>query len=100
MRIIGLIVASLVAAASAQAQNISIATGGTGGVYYPLGGGMANVLSKFVDRTKVLERPLAPARQKYDFIFLDTAPAAAASIPAAKLRSSAIPARTNDRRLI
>jgi TRAP transporter TAXI family solute receptor len=32
----------------AQAQNISIATGGTGGVYYPLGGGMAAVLSKFV----------------------------------------------------
>ena len=35
-------------AASAQAQNISIATGGTGGVYYPLGGGMAAVLSKYV----------------------------------------------------
>ncbi len=30
----------------AGAQNISIATGGTGGVYYPLGGGMAAVLSK------------------------------------------------------
>ena len=30
------------------AQNISIATGGTGGVYYPLGGGMAAVLSKHV----------------------------------------------------
>jgi hypothetical protein len=29
-----------------QQVNISIATGGTGGVYYPLGGGMANVLSK------------------------------------------------------
>ena len=28
------------------AQNISIATGGTGGVYYPLGGGLAAVLSK------------------------------------------------------
>jgi len=28
--------------------NISIGTGGTGGVYYPLGGGMANVLSKYV----------------------------------------------------
>src|SRR5205807_3386854 len=28
--------------------NLSIATGGTGGVYYPLGGGMANVLSKYV----------------------------------------------------
>ncbi len=35
-------------AATTQAQNISIATGGTGGVYYPLGGGMAAVLSKRV----------------------------------------------------
>ena len=33
----------------AQAQNLSIATGGTGGVYYPMGGGMAAVLSKYVD---------------------------------------------------
>jgi len=34
---------------AAQQQNrISITTGGTGGVYYPLGGGMANVLSKYV----------------------------------------------------
>jgi TRAP transporter TAXI family solute receptor len=33
---------------AAQAQNFSIATGGTGGVYYPLGGGMAAVLSKHV----------------------------------------------------
>ncbi len=32
--------------ALAGAQNISIATGGTGGVYYPLGGGVAAVLSK------------------------------------------------------
>jgi TRAP-type uncharacterized transport system substrate-binding protein len=31
---------------SVQAQNISIATGGTGGVYYPMGGGLASVLSK------------------------------------------------------
>ena len=29
-------------------NRISITTGGTGGVYYPLGGGMANVLSKYV----------------------------------------------------
>lgn len=35
-------------AVTAHAQNISIATGGTGGVYYPLGGGMANVLSQHV----------------------------------------------------
>jgi uncharacterized protein len=33
---------------AAQAQNLSIATGGTGGVYYPLGGGMAAALSKYV----------------------------------------------------
>lgn len=31
-----------------HAQNISIATGGTGGVYYPLGGGLAAALSKHV----------------------------------------------------
>jgi len=31
-----------------QAQNLSIATGGTGGVYYPMGGGIAAVLSKYV----------------------------------------------------
>ena len=40
---------AVVLAATAQAQNLSIATGGTGGVYYPLGGGMAAVLSKYVD---------------------------------------------------
>jgi uncharacterized protein len=46
-----LVVAAVLAAAPAVAQekiNLSIATGGTGGVYYPLGGGMANVLSKYV----------------------------------------------------
>jgi uncharacterized protein len=31
-----------------HAQNYSIATGGTGGVYYPLGGGMAAVFSKHI----------------------------------------------------
>jgi len=36
-------------AASAQEKySLSIATGGTGGVYYPIGGGMANILSKYV----------------------------------------------------
>jgi len=34
--------------ALAQTTRISISTGGTGGVYYPLGGGMANILSKYV----------------------------------------------------
>ena len=40
-------VALAVAAPPALAQTrLSIATGGTGGVYYPLGGGLANVLTK------------------------------------------------------
>src|ERR1700752_1476862 len=32
--------------AHAQQKTMSIGTGGTGGVYYPLGGAVANVLSK------------------------------------------------------
>lgn len=35
-------------ASLAGAQNLSIGTGGTGGVYYPLGGGLAAALSKHV----------------------------------------------------
>src|SRR5918912_651258 len=48
MRFIVRVLALLCFAVCAQAQNISIATGGTGGVYYPLGGAMAAVLSKYV----------------------------------------------------
>lgn len=33
-------------AAHAQSKQLSIATGGTGGVYYPLGGGFGNILGK------------------------------------------------------
>jgi len=47
MAILGCSVTALFAS-GVSAQNISIATGGTGGVYYPLGGGMAAALSKFV----------------------------------------------------
>nr|MBA3504395.1 TAXI family TRAP transporter solute-binding subunit [Betaproteobacteria bacterium] len=45
---IGAFIAALALSFGVSAQNISIATGGTGGVYYPLGGGMAAVLSKHV----------------------------------------------------
>jgi TRAP transporter TAXI family solute receptor len=38
----------LSAAALAQQKTIAIGTGGTGGVYYPLGGGLANILSKYL----------------------------------------------------
>src|SRR5260221_216492 len=44
------------ALATAGAQDkktrISIGTGGTGGVYYPLGGGLAAALSKYVPRVE------------------------------------------------
>ena len=36
-----------------------------------------NLVSKYVDRTRILERPILQARVKYDFIFLDTGPSAA-----------------------
>ncbi len=48
LRIAAAFAAGLAFAGGASAQNLSIATGGTGGVYYPLGGGMAAALSKFV----------------------------------------------------
>lgn len=45
-----LAIAALIAtpAIAQEKVNLSIGTGGTGGVYYPLGGGMANLLSKYV----------------------------------------------------
>jgi TRAP transporter TAXI family solute receptor len=44
---VALAAASLADGAAAQQQRIlSIATGGTGGVYYPLGGGFGNILGK------------------------------------------------------
>jgi TRAP transporter TAXI family solute receptor len=45
---LGFFLASLTFSFSAHAQIFSVATGGTGGVYYPLGGGVAAVLSKNV----------------------------------------------------
>ena len=40
--------------ALARSQFISIGTGGTGGVYYPYGGGMAEIWSKFVPGVKAV----------------------------------------------
>jgi len=48
---LAILAVALMAAGPVQAQDkfsLSIGTGGTGGVYYPLGGGLANVLSKTV----------------------------------------------------
>jgi len=37
---------------AATTERLSIATGGTGGVYYPMGGGMAAVISKYIPSTE------------------------------------------------
>jgi TRAP transporter TAXI family solute receptor len=42
-------VAALLLAAPAHAQQLSIATGGTGGVYFPYGGGLAEVINNHVE---------------------------------------------------
>jgi len=58
-RLGGLLVALLIASVlfgpsvSAQSTRLSIATGGTGGVYYPYGGALANLLSSTLDDTEV-----------------------------------------------
>jgi TRAP transporter TAXI family solute receptor len=41
--------AMLVAAPAVAQQQLSIATGGTGGVYYPMGGGLAEVINNHVE---------------------------------------------------
>src|SRR2546426_2660469 len=46
--IVGVALALSGGAHAQEKYSLSIATGGTGGVYYPLGGGLANLLSKYV----------------------------------------------------
>ena len=43
---VSLVLTAFAVPAQQKSVRLSIATGGTGGVYYPLGGGLANVLSK------------------------------------------------------
>jgi TRAP transporter TAXI family solute receptor len=49
--LLGVIIVLVFGVSSVWAQKpvrLSIATGGTGGVYYPMGGGMASILSKYI----------------------------------------------------
>jgi uncharacterized protein len=48
LAVVAMGVALISASAVAQLKTMSIATGGTGGVYYPLGGALANVLTKSI----------------------------------------------------
>ena len=53
MALLGLACATTaVAQDSVKEKTIAIATGGTGGIFYPLGGGFANLLSKKLDHTQ------------------------------------------------
>jgi chromosome partitioning protein len=47
-----------------------------------------SLLSKFVDKTRILDRALTMGRNLYDFIFLDTPPTAAATTTVAAYASS------------
>lgn len=52
MRILGAALAAVLTLGTGGAmaqQQLSIATGGTGGVYYPYGGGLAELIGKYVD---------------------------------------------------
>ncbi|TVS02720.1 MAG: TAXI family TRAP transporter solute-binding subunit [Rhodobacteraceae bacterium] len=49
IRLTALGLAAALTAAPAVAQELSIATGGTGGVYFPYGGGVAEVINRHVD---------------------------------------------------
>ncbi len=48
-RFAALATAAALLAAPVQAQDLSIATGGTGGVYFPYGGGVGEVINRHVD---------------------------------------------------
>ncbi|MBK5101019.1 MAG: hypothetical protein JJE15_08530, partial [Desulfobacteraceae bacterium] len=47
-------VLSLPGTAQARTQFISIGTGGTGGVYYPYGGGLAEIWTRYVKNVRAV----------------------------------------------
>jgi len=55
-------------AAAQQKITLSIATGPTGGVYYPMGGGMANILSKYVPGLSATAESTAGSIANLEFI--------------------------------
>jgi hypothetical protein len=55
-------------AAAQQKITISIATGPTGGVYYPMGGGMANILTKYVPNLNATAEATAGSIANLEFM--------------------------------
>jgi TRAP transporter TAXI family solute receptor len=67
--IIGFVCALFALTASAQQKiTLSIATGPTGGVYYPMGGGMANILTKYVPGLSATAEATAGSVANLEFI--------------------------------
>ena len=76
--VISLLVFSCSSAWAQKTVRLSIATGGTGGVYYPMGGGMANILSKYIPyleataevTTASVDNCLLVGKQKAELAFI------------------------------
>ena len=68
--LLGLVACVVVAlpAAAQQKITLSIATGPTGGVYYPMGGGMANILTKYVPGLSATAEATAGSIANLEFI--------------------------------
>jgi uncharacterized protein len=101
--VLALVAVSFAPAALAQASTkISITTGGTGGVYYPLGGGMANVLSKYVPGLQATAevtggsvdnlKLLGTGKSEVGFAMVDAVNDAAQGLD--KFKGAKVPART------
>ena len=60
--------AAALPAAAQQKITLSIATGPTGGVYYPMGGGMANILTKYVPGLNATAESTAGSIANLEFI--------------------------------
>lgn len=89
-------------AAQAQEKTMSIGTGGTGGVYYPMGGGLANVLTKSIPGLQATAevtggsvdnlKLLGAGRSELGFSMADAALDAAKGI--GKFKGAKVPVRT------
>jgi len=88
-------------AAAQQKISLSIATGPTGGVYYPMGGGMANVLTKYVPNLNATAEATAGSIANLQFILTKKADVALSMADASydawkgenKFKGKAVPVR-------
>jgi len=68
LRLVASLVALLWGLAFAQ-SNLSIATGGTGGTYYPLGGGLAELINQYVEGYSAVAEATGASEENVALIF-------------------------------